>query len=141
MGQSTLSGPVRIGTEREGATANLGHAVISQTTLMDQNSTNNVDFTFYVPANAQLADFLVDTLTAFNSVTSATLTIGTTAGGTTYASGVDVKVAGRVRPTFTAAQLAAMDDVGTTTTVVVRIAPVGATSAGQVRVTAIYVQK
>jgi hypothetical protein len=142
MANTTFSGPVRSGTTREGATANLGLCVLSQTTLMTQNSTSVVDATFYLPANAQVLSFNFDVLTAFNSATSATLSAGTASGGTQYASGVDVKTAaGRIAPTLTATQLTNMSDVTTNTTLVVSITPVGATSAGSVRVTVIYVQK
>lgn len=142
MANTTFSGPVRSGTTREGATANLGLCVLSQTTLMTQNSTSVVDATFYLPANAQILSFNFDVLTAFNSATSATLSAGTASGGTQYASGVDVKTAaGRIAPTLTATQLTNMSDVTTNATLVVSITPVGATSAGSVRVTVIYVQK
>lgn len=142
MANTTFSGPVRSGTTREGATANLGLCVLSQTALMTQNSTNVVDATFYLPASAQILSFNFDVLTAFNSATSATLSAGTASGGTQYASGVDVKTAtGRIAPTLTAAQLTNMSDVTTNTTLVVSITPVGATSAGSVRATIIYVQK
>lgn len=142
MANTTFSGPVRSGTTREGATANLGLCVLSQTALMTQNSTNVVDATFYLPANAQILDFNFDVLTAFNSATSATLSAGTASGGTQYASSVDVKTAaGRIAPTLTATQLTNMSDVTTNTTLVVSITPVGATSAGSVRATVIYVQK
>lgn len=142
MSFSTFSGPVRSGTTREGATANLGLCVLSQTALMTQNSTNVVDATFYLPANAQILDFNFDVLTAFNSATSATLSVGTTSGGSQYANSVDVKTAtGRIAPTLTAAQLTNMSDITTNTSVIASITPVGATSAGSVRVTIIYVQK
>lgn len=142
MANTTFSGPVRSGTTREGATANLGLCVLSQTALMTQNSTNVVDATFYLPASAQILSFNFDVLTAFNSATSATLSAGTASGGTQYASGVDVKTAtGRIAPTLTATQLTNMSDVTTNTTLVVSITPVGATSAGSVRATIIYVQK
>lgn len=142
MANTTFSGPVRSGTTREGATANLGLCVLSQTALMTQNSTNVVDATFYLPANAQILDFNFDVLTAFNSATSATLSVGTTSGGSQYANSVDVKTAtGRIAPTLTAAQLTNMSDITTNTSVIASITPVGATSAGSVRVTIIYVQK
>jgi hypothetical protein len=142
MANTTFSGPIRSGTTREGATVNLGLCVLSQTALMTQNSTSVVDATFYLPANAQILSFNFDVLTAFNSATSATLSAGTTSGGTQYASGVDVKTAtGRIAATLTAAQLTNMSDVTTNTTLVVSITPVGATSAGSVRATVIYVQK
>ena len=142
MANTTFSGPVRSGTTREGATANLGLCVLSQTALMTQNSTNVVDATFYLPANAQILDFNFDVLTAFNSATSATLSVGTTSGGSQYANSVDVKTAtGRIAPTLTAAQLTNMSDITTNTSVIASITPVGATSAGSVRVTILYVQK
>lgn len=149
MGTTTFSGPVRSGTLKTGETngPNLGFAVLEQETSITQNSTTAVSSTLYIPVGAKLIDILVDTLTAFNSATTAVLSVGITAGGTQYASGVDVKTAGRVRPTFTAAQLAAMSNVTvlgvaapTTAPVVVTVTPTGATSAGYVRVTLVYAQ-
>ena len=149
MGTTTFSGPVRSGTLKTGETngPNLGFAVLEQETSITQNSTTAVSSTLYIPVGAKLIDILVDTLTAFNSATTAVLSVGITAGGTEYASGVDVKTAGRVRPTFTAAQLAAMSNVTvlgvaapTPAPVVVTVTPTGATSAGYVRVTLVYAQ-
>lgn len=143
MARTTWSGPLASGDKEAGISGgpNIGLVVLSQTALLDKNSTTAVSNTFYLPANAQIVDIIVDVLTAFNSATSAVLTVGTAAAGTQYASGVDVKTAaGRIRPTFTAAQLAALDNIGGTTSVVATITPTGATSAGQVRVTLVYVQ-
>lgn len=149
MGTTTFSGPVRSGTLKTGETngPNLGFAVLEQETSITQDSTTAVSSTLYIPVGAKLIDILVDTLTAFNSATTAVLSVGITAGGTEYASGVDVKTAGRVRPTFTAAQLAAMSNVSvlgvaapTPAPVVVTVTPTGATSAGYVRVTLVYAQ-
>jgi hypothetical protein len=150
MGTTTFSGPVRSGTLKTGETngPNLGFAVLEQETSITQNSTTAVSSTLYIPVGAKLIDIIVDTLTAFNSATTAVLSVGTAAAGTQYASGVDVKTAGRVRPTFTAAQLAAMSNVTvlgvaapTTAPVVVTVTPTGATSAGYVRVTLVYAQQ
>ena len=150
MGTTTFSGPVRSGTLKTGETngPNLGYAVLQQETSITQNSTTAVSSTLYIPAGSKIVNILVDVLTAFNSGTSAVLSVGTTAGGTQYASGVDVKTAtGRITPTFTAAQLAAMSNVSvlgvaapTTAPVVVTVTPTGATSAGYVRVTLVYSQ-
>lgn len=107
-----------------------------------QNSTNAVDLTFNLPANAQITSFNFDVLVAFDSATSATLSAGLTSGGTQYSSGVNVKAAtGRIAPTYTAAQLTAMSNVTTNTTVVVTVTPVGATTVGSVFVTMHYIQK
>lgn len=140
MANSTFSGPIRAGTVRDGSTANVGRVILSQTAVMDQNSTTAVSNTFYLPANSQILDVVADVLVAFNSATSATLTVGSAAAGTQYAGGVDAKTAGRTYPTYSAAQLAAMGSITTNTSVVATVTPVGATSAGQVRVTVQYVQ-
>lgn len=151
MGTTTFSGPVRSGTLKTGETngPNLGFAVLEQETSITQNSTTAVSSTLYIPVGSKIINILVDVLTAFNSGTSAVLSVGITAGGTEYASGVDVKTAtGRITPTFTAAQLAAMSNVTvlgvaapTTAPVVVTVTPTGATSAGYVRVTLVYAQQ
>ena len=140
MASSTFSGPIRAGTIRDGSTNNVGKVVLSQTAVLDQNSTTAVSNTFYLPANAQIVDIIADVLTAFNSGTSATLTVGSAAAGSQYAGSIDAKTAGRTYPTYSAAQLAAMDNIGSNTSVVATVTPDGATSAGQVRVTLQYVQ-
>jgi hypothetical protein len=120
--------------------ANVGLAVLSQTMLINFNATLAQSGTINLPVNSQIVTILCDVLTAYNSATSATLTVGTAAAGTQYASGVNAKTAGRTIPTFSAAQLAAMDDIGSTTPVVATVTSVGQPTAGQVRVTVNYVQ-
>lgn len=143
MAQTSFTGPLASGTREAGTSLgpNIGLATLSQTGTITQNSTTAVDLTFYLPAGAQLVDILFDVTTAFDSATTATGSVGTASAGTQYASGVNVKTAGRTRPTFTAAQLAAMADVSTNRAVVATVTPVGATAAGAVRVTLLYVQK
>lgn len=150
MTATHFSGPVMAGTKTAGETngPNQGYMVMEQETSITQNSTNAVSSTIYIPAGSKIININVDVLTAFNSATSAVLSVGITAGGTEYVSGVDVKTAtGRIAPTFTAAQLAAMSNVSvlgvaapTTAPVVVTVTPTGATSAGYVRVTVLYAQ-
>jgi hypothetical protein len=149
MGATHFSGPVVSGTLQQGETngPNQGFAVLTQSTSLTQNSTTAVSSTLYIPAGSEIIDFNIDVLTAFNSATSATLTIGTAAAGTQYVGSIDAKTAGRAAITYTAAQLAAMNGVTTTGTaapttapVVVTVTPVGATSAGYVVVTIIYAQ-
>jgi hypothetical protein len=105
-----------------------------------QNSTTAVSATLYLPKHSVITDIIFDSTTAWNSATSATGSVGIAAAGTEYASGVNTLAAGgaRSRPTFTAAQLAAMLDASGA--VVVTITPVGATSAGQTTVSVIYEQ-
>lgn len=152
MSATHFSGPVVSGTLLTGQTngPNQGLARLSQfATIIQSGGALVQSATLYIPVGSRIQSFDVDVLTAFNSATSATLSIGTTAGGTQYASGVDVKAAtGRIAITFTAAQLAAM--AGLTTAgaasptvapVVISITSVGAPSAGVVAVTASYVQQ
>jgi len=142
MSQTTWTGPLASGDLNAGVSGgpNIGLAVLSQTVLITFDATLVQDGTVYLPYNSQIVDIVVDVLTAYNSATTATLTVGTASAGTTYASGVNAKTAGRVRPTFTAAQLAAMDDIDNSGTVVATVTSVGQPTAGQVRVTYLYVQ-
>lgn len=136
-----MTGPLELGTGLDSTAADSGYVVQSQTALIDFNATLVQNATFALPAGAQILDFYVDVLTAFDSATSATLSAGTTSGGTQYLSGISVKTAGRRSNAFSAAQLAAMDDIGTSTALVATVTSVGQPTAGQVRVTVVYAQK
>ena len=145
MTTTAVTGPLSTFTQKIDGTANgysdQGFCVMSQKAALEQNSTNAVSSTIYVPQGSQLTDFNIDVTTAFDSATSATLTIGTAAAGTQYVGSINAKTAGRAAITFTAAQLTAMLNVGTNTAVVITVTPVGATTAGAVTVTAFYVQQ
>jgi hypothetical protein len=142
MAQTTWSGPLASGDKNAGVSGgpNIGLAVLSQTVLINFDTTLVQNATVYLPYDSQIVDIIVDVLTAYNSATSATLSVGTSTGATTYASGVNGKTAGRVRPTFSAAQLAAMDGIGSTGAATATVTSVGQPTAGQVRVTYLYVQ-
>lgn len=135
-----MTGPIETGTGLDNTGADTGTVVLSQTALINFDATLVQNATFTLPANAQIVDFYADVLTIFNSATSATLSAGTASGGTQYLSGVSVKTAARRPNAFSAAQLAAMDDIGTTTALVATVTSVGQPTAGQVRVTVLYVQ-
>jgi len=142
MSQTTWSGPLASGDINAGKAGgpNIGLAVLSQTVLINFNATLVQNGSINLPFGSQIVDIVVDVLTQYDSATSATLSVGTSSAATTYASGVNVKTGIRVRPTFTAAQLAAMDDIGTNGTVVATVTSVGQPTVGQVRVTYQYVQ-
>jgi hypothetical protein len=142
MSQTTWSGPLASGDRNAGESGgpNIGLVTLSQTALINFDATLVQNATFNIPASSQIVDFYVDVLTAYDSATSATLSAGTASGGTQYLSGVSVKTAARRPNGFSAAQLAAMDDVGTNRTVVATVTSVGQPTAGQVRVTMLYVQ-
>jgi hypothetical protein len=135
---SYFQGAIRSGDNASDGSTGVGTGLLSQTALVNFDATLVQGTTFSLPKNAQVVDIVVDVLTAYNSATSATVTVGTAAAGTQYAGAVDGKTAGRVRPTFSAAQLAAMDDIGTSTTMHVTATSVGQPTAGQFRVTVLY---
>lgn len=150
MAATHLSGPLIAGDLQQGAVngPNQGAVALTQSTSITQNSTTAVSSTLYIPAGSRILGFYVDVLTAFDSVTSATLSIGTAAAGTQFVSGLNAKTVARTIPTYTAAQLAAMNGVtilGVAAPiagpVVVTVTPVGATAAGYVVVTVHYVQQ
>jgi len=142
MSQTTFSGPLQSGDKAAGVAGgpNIGQAYLAQTALINFDATLVQNATFNIPTSSQIVDFYVDVLTAYDSATSATLSAGTATGGTQYLSSISVKTAARRPNAFSAAQLAAMDDVGTNRTVVATVTSVGQPTAGQVRVTLLYVQ-
>lgn len=143
MSRTTWSGPLASGTKEAGAAGgspNIGLVALTQTGTIAQNGVGTVDLTFYLPANSQITAITPDVTTAYDSATTATLTAGTASAGTQYVGAVNAKTAGRAVPAYTGAQLAAMANITTNTTLVVSVTTVGATTAGAVRVTVHYVQ-
>lgn len=151
MTATHFSGPVVSGTLLTGQTngPNQGLARLSQfATIIQSGGALVQSATLYIPVGSRITSFDIDVLTAFDSATSATLTIGTSAGATTYVGSVNAKTAGRAAITFTAAQLAAMAGLttagaasATTAPVVISITSVGAPTTGVVAVTANYTQQ
>jgi hypothetical protein len=155
MSDTTFSGPVKAGPQKDvtGVSTdpyNQGFVRLTQVANIAFNATLVSEVLINVPPGCRIQSFDVDVLTAFDSGTSATFSAGTTSGGTTYASGVNVKAAtGRIAPTYTAAQLAAMSGQSLTGTAAAIAAPgnvyltitsVGQPTAGYVTVAVNYVQ-
>jgi len=170
MGKSTLSGPLMVGTIKEGASNNLGDAILSQelcftipasiTTTVDADgqtsstyngadaapfaafgvaATNN----FWLPANSDIVDIIIDVPTAIVGPTAANLTCGITAAGQDYVSTTNLMTGPvvRVRPTFTNAQLLAMMSVTTNTGFYAQLTGTVANfTAGVVYITVLYTQ-
>ena len=141
MAQTYFGTALRSGSGATTDSLNGGFVVLTQTATITQNSTAVVSATFTVPAGSQIIDIVPDVLTAFDSATTAVLSVGTAAAGTQYVSAVNAKTAGRAAATISAAQALAMADVTTNTSVVASVTPTGATTAGLVRVTLVYAQK
>lgn len=144
---STFRGPLQTGTVSIGAptTLNVGQAVLSQTVEFSSTDTTAINKTIFVPSGSQVVDILADVSVAFNG-TSTVATVGSAAGGTQYAGSIALTATGRVRPTFTAAQLAAMDvlpaDTGSkSSSLIISTTPGVGNTTGTVRFTVLYVQK
>jgi hypothetical protein len=135
-----MTGPLQTGTGLDATGADTGTVVLAETAVINFDATLVQNRTFTLPANAQIVDFYVDVLTAYDSATSATLSAGTTSGGTQYLSGINAKTAARRSNAFSAAQLTNMANIGNNTSVVATVTSVGQPTAGQVRVTVLYVQ-
>lgn len=142
MAQTTFSGPLASGDKAAGVSggSNIGLAQLVQTATLNFDGTLVQSATFNLPANSIITGFNIDVLTAYNSATSATLTIGTAAAGTQYAGSVNAKTAGRAAPTYSAAQLLAASNISTNTSVVVTVTSVGQPTAGSVFLAIEYVQ-
>lgn len=144
---STFRGPVQTGTVSDGIASNInvGQAVLSQTVEFSSTDTTAIDKTIKVPSGSQVVDIIADVTVAFNG-TSTVATVGSAAAGTQYAGSIALTSTGRVRPTFTAAQLAAMDvlpaDTGSkSSSLIISTTPGVGNNTGTVRFTILYVQK
>ncbi len=152
MTASHWSGPLMAGPQKDAGDPNYpynqGTVKLTQYVNIPFNATLKSEVEVFLPPGARITSFDIDVLTAFNSATSATFSAGITSGGTDYVSGVDVKsAAGRIAPTYTAAQLAAMSDqsiVGVAAPIpgqlFLTITSVGQPTAGYVTVAVNYAQ-
>ena len=93
--------------------------------------------------SSDLIDQVQNETVGGGTATAINATVGTAAAGTQYLSATDVIGGGRAALTFTAAQLAAMADVGANTGVYLTVDPNGtiATTQGIYRLTVVYAQK
>ena len=145
MSNTTFSGPVRAGTVKYNAGANVGNVVLSQTYDtgdLTGATVGNVDTRIgTLPANAIIVDITIDQVVA--SVTgTTTVSVGNASGGAQLSAAVATTAGGRFRGTATAATQLAWQ-IGTTDTAIwVRNATGTATlTAGRFVVTVFYIQK
>lgn len=142
MAQTLFSGPLASGDKQAGVSGgpNVGQVYLSQTFLITFDATLVQSTSINLPASSQIVEIYADVLTAYNSATSATLTIGSAAAGTQYVTSVNAKTGGRNTTTHTAAQCTSMANIGTNTALFGTVTSVGQPTVGQVRVTVQYVQ-
>jgi len=148
MAQTTFSGPILAGTIKNttGTTVgtdikNTGQVLMAQTAAVDLSNgaiaASALDIV--IPANSQLVDIVFDSITAASGATN--LSIGKVGGAATayvntFALGTTV---GLKRPTTEAGGTLAWEDVGTSD-VRFNVTNSAATTAGEVRITIMYLQ-
>ena len=141
MAFTTFSGPVRVGTVQNTTGTTLG--TIDNTGVVVLSQSANLDLTtsapFVLPAGSQILNIFIDVTTLFT--TSATLAVG---DGTTvdkYVTAITTPAAGRQTITFSAAQLTAISNIGTSD-VKITVTMAGTTAvAGAGFITISYAQK
>ena len=143
MSTTYFGSALRTGTSASdpGTTGDAGGVVLVQTISVARDATLVQSGTATLPAGSQIVAIYADVTTAYDSATSATLTVGSAAAGTQYASGLNAKTAGRSIPSLSAAQCSAIADISTNTTVYATVTSVGQPTTGAVRVIIEYVQK
>jgi hypothetical protein len=148
MAQTYFGSTLRAGSGTLTDTTDGGFVVMSQTTTVTTAAAGTAtSATLTLPASSQIIDFFADMVVneavGGGTATTIPMTIGTAAAGTQYVSSTDVFAGGRIALTFTAAQLLAMSDIGSNTSVVVTLDPNGtiSTTQGVIRLTVVYAQK
>jgi hypothetical protein len=161
MGFATHLGPWLLGTVKDttGTTAgnirNTGTTVVTQTKKVTYASvaTGTATNLFTLPAGAQIIAFYIDTLTALsgNSITTATVVVGTAATTNLFVPSTSFISVGRLNPTLATTQLNAYSGaattaspngagIGSTDVIVQAVNTVDATpTAGIVQFTCLYV--
>ena len=148
MAQTYFGSALRSGSGTLTDTTDGGFVVLMQTSTVTTNADGTASSTSVtIPAGSQLIDLLIDQVqnevVGGGTATAINATVGTAAAGTQYLSATDVIGGGRAALTFTAAQLAAMADVGSNTSVLLTVDPNGtiSTTQGIYRFTVVYAQK
>lgn len=146
--QTYFGSTLRAGSGTLTDTVDGGFVVMTQTTTVTTAAAGTAtSATLTLPASSQIISFFVDMVqneaVGGGTATAIAMTIGTAAAGTQYVSSTDIFAGGRAALTFTAAQLAAMADIGTNQSVVITLDPDGTISTTQaiVRLTVVYAQK
>jgi hypothetical protein len=148
MAQTYFGSTLRAGSTALTDTVDGGFVVMTQTTTVATIAAGTAtSATITIPASAQIIDLIVDgtvvAVAGAGTATTVPVTIGTAAAGTQYLSATDAIAGGRIALAFTAAQVAAMADVGTNQSVVITADPNGtiSTTQGVYRLTVVYAQK
>lgn len=148
MSQTYFGSALRSGSGTLTDTTDGGFVVLMQTTTVTTNADGTASSaSVVIPSGSQIVDLIIDQVqnesVGGGTATAINATVGTAAAGTQYVSATDVIGGGRAALSFTAAQLAAMADVGANTSVFLTVDPNGtiSTTQGIYRFTVVYAQK
>lgn len=148
MAQTYFGSALRSGSGTLTDTTDGGFVVLMQTSTVTTNADGTASSTSVtIPSGSQIVNLFIDQtqneVVGGGTATAINATVGTAAAGTQYVSATDVIGGGRAALTFTAAQLAAMADVGSNTSVFLTVDPNGtiSTTQGIYRLTVVYAQK
>jgi len=145
MAFTTFSGPLRSGTQKDGAARNTGLAVLAQSldTGVVTDGVSNVDFFLgNLPQGSQIVDITVDQVVVPGGTSTSTVSVGNASGGAQLMAAVVTTAGGRFRGTTSAAtQLAWQTSVTADTPVYVRYAVGTAAGVGRAVITVTYVQR
>tara|TARA_R110000803_G_scaffold81979_1_gene147917 strand:- start:3005 stop:3505 length:501 start_codon:yes stop_codon:yes gene_type:complete len=101
MATTTFSGPIKAGSIREGASANLGFATMAQSVIVDiigASHLNQVCAT--VPANSQIIEVILNVTTVNNDTGTATISVGTESDANAFLDAVNTKALATTRGTL-----------------------------------------
>ena len=112
MSTTTFSGPIKAGTVREGASANVGFTVMTQSAAITELAANTAS-SIIIPANSQITNMYVLVQTAWVGGTN-TIDVGTSADPDLFCDGLAATALGNHRVTSAATGTeASWKDIGT----------------------------
>lgn len=142
MATTTFSGPIKAGSVREGASANVGFVLMAQSANVVFGADGTETVVATLPANSQIYQIAVDVTTAFDAGTTNTFDIGDGSTADQYADALAVGSAARVLATSDVSQIPNLIDIGSSdVNVTVTYNQSGtAATAGAATVTVLYLQ-
>jgi len=109
MATTTFSGPIKAGSVREGADANVGFVLMAQSAIIDIAGADATTTIGTVPANSQIVYVVLSVTTANNDGTASTVSIGTSGDADAFLAATSVQSAGT---TFSGVMTSASADIG-----------------------------
>ena len=142
MATTTFSGPIKAGSVREGASANVGFVLMAQSANVVFGADGTETVVATLPANSQIYQIAVDVTTAFDAGTTNTFDLGDGTTADKYADALAVGSAARVLATSDVSQIPNLIDIGASDVdVTVTYNQTGtAATAGAATVTVLYLQ-